>query len=307
MSDEGRRRRVAISGASGLVGSALAARLRALGHDVRPLVRRGPTDNADEIYWDPVAGDIESEKLEGLDAIVNLAGESIAAGRWTAKRKARIRDSRVLGTSLIAEALARMTDPPRVWVNASAIGFYGNRGDEPLDETSAPGTGFLAETTREWEAATAAAERAGVRVVKPRIGVVLAAAGGALARMLPAFRFGLGGRLGPGDQPMSWIALADVVGVMHFALTEPELKGPVNTVAPAPVTNAEFTRSLGRVLGRPTLFAVPEPLLRLALGEMGQELLLGGARVFPRALQNAGYTFRLPELACALRSELAGG
>jgi len=306
MPGEGRRLRVAISGASGLVGSALTAVLRAAGHDVLPMVRRGPTRDAEEIYWDPAAGNIESDKLEGLDAIVNLAGESIAAGRWTAKRKARIRDSRVLGTGLIAEALARLENPPRVWVNASAIGFYGDRGDEPLDETSAPGTGFLAETTREWEAATGPAERAGLRVVKPRIGVVLAAGGGALARMLPVFRFGLGGRLGHGGQRMSWIALADVVGVIHFALTEPGLEGPVNTVAPAPVTNAEFTLGLGRALGRPTPFAVPAPLLRLALGEMGQELLLGGAHVVPRVLENAGYAFRLPDLAGALRSELAG-
>jgi uncharacterized protein (TIGR01777 family) len=236
--------------------------------------------------------------------VVHLAGENVAAGRWSLARKERIRSSRVEGTRLIAEALAGLDRPPPVWVNASAIGFYGDRGDERLDETSAPGDGFLAETCVAWEAATAAARAAGVRVVLLRIGIVLDAKGGALARMLTPFRWGLGGRLGHGRQFMSWITLDDLVGVLRRALVDGGLEGAVNAVAPRPVTNAEFTRTLGRVLRRPTLLPAPALAIRLLLGEMGQELLLAGARVRSAELERCGFEFRHGQLEGALRAVL---
>lgn len=300
----GRRLRVAIGGASGLIGSALSSFLESGGHDVSRLVRRQGGRQSD-IYYDADSGRIEAEKLEGLDAVVHLAGENVAARRWSPEQKARMRDSRVQTTRLVAETLARLKRPPAVLVNASAIGFYGNRGDEILDEGSSSGVGFLAESCREWEAAVAPAERAGMRVVRLRFGVVLAAAGGALAKMLPPFRLGLGGRLGSGQQFMSWIALDDVIGVIHHALLHDELKGPVNVVAPEPVRNAEFTAALARVLRRPAFLPVPAVALRLLLGrEMAEELLLSSTRVVPRRLQGAGFQFRHTDLEQALRFEL---
>jgi len=292
--------RVAISGAGGLIGSALVATFQAAGQQVRRLTRRESADPS-EIFWDPVGERIESAKLEGLDAVIHLAGENIASGRWNERRKAAILDSRVRGTRLIATTLAALRRPPRVLLNASAIGYYGDRGDEPLDETSPPGTGFLAESCQAWEAAADPALRAGLRVCKLRIGVVLSREGGALAKMLPAFRWGLGGRLGSGRQYMSWIALDDVVEAFRFVLFNPTLEGAFNAVAPGPVTNAEFTRALGRVLRRPTLLPVPAMAIRLLLGEMGRELLLAGARIRPLRLERAGFGFRNPELADALQ------
>lgn len=295
------RLRIALSGASGLIGRALAAFLTTAGHHVMPLVRRFPAPPG-TIAWDPATGRLDAGQLAWCDAVVHLAGENIAGGRWTAQRKERIRASRVAGTRLIAETLAEMPDPPPTFIAASAIGYYGNR-DAAVDEDAPPGEGFLAEVCRQWENACEPARRAGVRVVNLRIGVVLAAAGGALARMLPLFRLGLGGRLGSGRQMMSWISLDDVVGLVHHLLFS-KLAGPVNATAANPVSNAEFTRTLARLLRRPALFPVPAAALRAALGEMGEALLLHGAPVLPRRALADGFTFLDPTLAEALRFEL---
>jgi uncharacterized protein (TIGR01777 family) len=292
-----------VSGASGLVGSALVAFLTTGGHQVRRIVRRRPAAG-DEIFFDPVTGEIEASKLEGCDAVVHLAGENIAAGRWTPEKKQRIRDSRVRGTRRLAETLAGLNLPPRVLVNASAIGFYGDRGEERLDEESGPGQGFLPDVCREWEEATEPARRAGLRVVRLRIGVVLSAAAGALQKMLLPFRLGLGGPVGRGRQFMSWICLDDLVGAIHFVLVRDEVQGAVNGVAPTPVRNAEFARSLGSVLRRPALLPTPPVALRAALGEMADELLLAGNRIYPSRLEQAGYRFEHPDLESALRFEL---
>jgi uncharacterized protein (TIGR01777 family) len=297
------RSRVAVSGASGLVGSALVAFLRAGGHEVRRLVRR-EARAPDEIGYDIGGGRVDSEALEGLDGLVHLAGESIAAGRWTEERRRRIRASRVDSTRLFAASLAALRRPPRCWINASAVGYYGDRGDEPLDEASPGGRGFLADTCREWEAAAEPAESAGVRLVRLRIGVVLAAAGGALARMVPPFLLGLGGRLGSGRQYMSWISLDDLVGLIHFLLQTDGVRGAVNAVAPAPLPNAEFVQVLGTVLRRPALLPLPGAAIGLLMGEMGRALLLEGARVLPRRALDAGFRFRHPSLEQALRFEL---
>jgi uncharacterized protein (TIGR01777 family) len=240
-----------------------------------------------------------------VDAVVHLAGESIAAGRWTAAVKERIRRSRVDGTRLLAETLARLERRPRVLVSASAVGYYGDRGDEPLTEESPPGVGFLADVARAWEAAADPARAVGIRVVHPRLGLVLAREGGALPRMALPFRLGLGGVIGSGRQYWSWIALPDAVRVIERALADATLAGPVNAVAPAPATNREFTRALGRVLGRPTLLPFPALGVRLLMGEMGRALLLGSARVLPRRLERAGFRFEHPELEGALRGALA--
>jgi hypothetical protein len=294
-------RRVALTGASGLVGSALAAYLSTGGHRVVRLVRRDPDPGAAEIGWDPASGRIDRAGLEGLDAVVHLAGENIASGRWNEARKRRIRESRVRGTRLLAEALASLERPPRVLVSASAIGFYGDRGDERLLEESASGTGFLPEVCREWEAATGAAEDRGVRVVHLRIGIVLSPAGGALRAMLLPFRLGLGGKIGSGRQFLSWISLDDLVGAIHHSIETESLRGAVNAVAPHPVTNGEFTRTLGRVLRRPTVLRVPAFAARLALGEMAQDLLLASMHAEPGRLAATGYRFRDPDLEGALR------
>jgi hypothetical protein len=277
------------------------------GHGVTRLVRAAARPDGPTFLWDPTSGRIDLRALEGIEAVVHLAGENIAAGRWTPERKAQIRKSRVQGTRLLAETLARLAKPPRVLVCASAMGYYGDRGDEILREDSPPGTGFLAELCQAWEAASEPAARAGVRVVKLRIGIVLSARGGALARMLLPFRLGLGGRIGSGRQYMSWIALDEVIQVILHALTTPALVGPTNTATPNPVTNLEFTRTLGRVLRRPTFFPLPAFAARLAFGEMADELLLASARLEPARLLASGYTFRYPELEGALRKVLGRG
>ena len=297
--------RVAVSGSTGLVGSEVTASLSAAGHEVVRIVRRVPAPGEKAVRWDPEKGEVDAAGLEGLDAVVHLAGENIASGRWTAARKAAIRDSRAKGTLLLCDTLAGLARPPMTLVCASAIGFYGDRGAEVLTEESPPGTGYLSEVCREWEAATAAAARKGIRVISLRIGVVLSPRGGALSRMLPPFRAGLGGVIGNGRQYVSWIALDDLVGVVLHALRSGELCGPVNAVAPVPVTNREFTEALGKVLSRPTLLPVPAFALRLALGEMADALLLASARVAPRRLEETGYRFRFPELPAALRHLLA--
>jgi uncharacterized protein (TIGR01777 family) len=261
-------------------------------------------EGRDEILFDPYAARIDGAKLEGLHAVIHLAGENIAAGRWTEERKRRILDSRVLGTRLLAETMASLKRPPTTFISASAIGFYGDRGEEHLDEESPPGKGFLPEVCRAWEQAADPAERAGLRVVRLRIGVVLAAAGGALPRMLLPFRLCLGGPVGRGSHFMSWIALDDLLGAIHFLLHQEGLGGPINAVAPAPVRNAEMARTLGRVLGRPAFLPVPPFALRLAFGEMADELLLAGNRIEPARLLNGGFEFLYPDLEDALRFEL---
>ena len=297
---------VAISGASGLIGAALIASLEAGGHRAIPLVRRAPRPGEDALRWDPASGAITPAGPSVADAVVHLAGDSIMGLRWTAEKKRRIRETRVTATRLLVQTLTRLAKPPAVLVCASGVGYYGSRGDEVLSEESRPGTGFLADLAREWEAATATAIAQGIRVVNLRLGVVLSAHGGALAKMLTPFRLGLGGVIGDGTQWMSWITLDDVIGAIRHALTTDALRGPLNVVAPAPVTNAEFTRTLGRALGRPTLVPLPAFAARLALGEMADELLLASQRAVPARLQASGYRFRYPTLDDALRAVLGG-
>jgi hypothetical protein len=296
--------RILVSGSSGLIGSALVFALERSGHAVTRLVRRAPRGRG-EIEWDPARGILPIRGLEGIDGVVHLAGESIASGRWSASRKTRIRESRVRGTELLAGSLARLDRPPAVMVSASAIGYYGNRGDEPLTESSPPGSGVLSELTVAWERATAPAAARGVRVVLTRTGMVLTPSGGALARLLPLFRLGLGGPIGRGDAWWSWITLDDLVGVFIDALTCDRLSGPLNVVAPAAVTNGEFTRALARALKRPALVAVPPLALRILFGEMADEVLLASARAMPAKLEQAGFAFRHRELEPAL-SEILG-
>src|SRR5882672_3030420 len=280
--------KILISGSHGLVGTALIKALETDGHEIFRLVRHYPGSET-EIEWSPDRYSIQLARIEGFDAVVNLAGESIAEGRWTEDKKRRIRESRVKGTKLLGDALANLAVPPKILVCASAIGYYGNRGDELLTENGAAGDDFLAKVCAEWEDATALATEKGIRVVNTRFGVILDQKGGALAKMLPPFRMGLGGKIGGGKQWMSWIALDDVVGGIKFALANDSLNGPVNFVAPVPVTNADFTKALGKALSRPTLFPIPAFGVKLLFGEMGEALLLGGQRVEPTRLQVTGH------------------
>ncbi|AKJ01444.1 hypothetical protein ATI61_103151 [Archangium gephyra] len=293
---------VAVSGASGLVGSALGPFLTTGGHRVRRLVRGRP--EAGDIAWAPGQGEMDMVALEGVDAVVHLAGAPIAEGRWTEERKALIRRSRVEGTRVLCESLARLARPPKVLVCASAMGFYGSRGDEVLTESSPPGEGFLADVTREWEAASAPAEQAGIRVVHLRLGVVLSARGGALAKMLPAFQAGAGGRIGDGQQWMSWVSLEDLLGLIHFALFTPGLRGPVNAVAPQAVRQEAFARTLGHVLSRPAVMPLPAAAVRAAFGEMGEETLLLSSHVRPEVAERQGFSFLHPSLEQTLRFTL---
>jgi uncharacterized protein (TIGR01777 family) len=292
-----------------MVGKALLETLRKNAHSATVLLRPDthiPDDfKFGRVGWDPAKGYIDAEALHRLDAVVHLAGENIAGGRWTPARKAAILESRVGSTRLLCEAVANHQTPPKTLVCASAIGYYGDRGQEIMTEESAAGTDFLADVCKQWEAATAPAVNAGIRVVNLRIGVVLSTKGGALAKMLTPFKLGLGGRIGTGSQFMSWITLDDMVRAIGFALEEESLSGPVNAVAPRPVTNAEFTRTLGRVLGRPTLFPMPGFAARLAFGEMADALLLASTRVQPARLESAGFTFKHPELEEGLRAVLS--
>lgn len=290
---------IAVTGSSGLVGAALVSFLTADGHPVIRLVRKPPS--GDEVQWDPTEGVRDLSRLEGVDAVIHLAGENIAAGRWTPRRKGEIHRSRVEGTRELCESLTRLSRRPEALVSASAVGFYGDRGDEILAEDSAPGRDFLARICQEWEAATEPASRAGIRVVHLRFGMILSAAGGALRRMLLPFKLGAGGRMGRGTQYVSWIAIDDAIGAIHHAVRTVSLHGPVNAVSPAPVANAEFARVLARVLSRPAIFPTPVFAMRLAFGEMADALLLASQRVVPSRLQASGYRFRYPELAGALR------
>ena len=298
------RGKVAVTGASGLVGRELVPALRRQGFEVLRLVRQAPSAD-DEVRWDPDAGTIDTEGLEGVTAAIHLAGDNVASGRWTDAKKARIRDSRVRGTALIAGALAELSPKPRVLVSASAVGYYGACGEEALDESAAQGSGFLASVCGEWEAATTAARDAGIRVVHARIGVVLAPNGGALAKMKLPFLLGLGGRIGDGSQYMSWITLDDLVSALVFSLERDELEGPVNFVSPTAVTNADFTATLGRVLKRPTVLPIPKFALRLGVGaDMANEMLIGGSRVIPALLHAHGFRWEHTTLEPALRALL---
>ena len=294
---------ILISGASGLIGSALAPLLNTKAHSVITLTRNNSKPGGSAATWDPAADRIDLKRAGPLHAVVHLAGENIA-GRWTAEKKARIRDSRVHGTRLLSTALADLPQPPKILVCASGISYYGHRGDEILDEQSRPGSGFLAQVCREWEDATLPAKQNGIRVVNLRIGLVLAANGGALGKMLPAFRLGLGGQVGNGRQYWSWIAIDDLLNIIHEALLRDDLSGPINAVSPNPTTHQEFTKTLGTVLRRPTLLAMPAFAVRLLLGEMGKEALLSSTRVKPAVLERIGFPFQFPKLEPALRHVL---
>ena len=297
--------KIAVTGARGLVGSALLPALRNEGHEVLRLVRRVP-EAPDEVRWDPDEARIDADALRGINAAVHLAGENIANRRWTARQKQRISESRVLGTGLLAKTLAELDPRPAVLICASAVGYYGDRGAEILTEESESGRGFFPQVVIEWEAAAEPAAEAGIRVVHLRFGPVMSAGGGVLQRMLPLFRYGLGATFGNGRQFMPWIALDDAAGAIAFALTNRALRGPVNAVAPNPVTNAQFTASLARAVSRRALLRVPAVAVRLFLGQMGAELLLPSTRAVPELLQSAGFKHRHPDLDTALEHALAG-
>ncbi|MBI2809218.1 MAG: TIGR01777 family protein [Candidatus Melainabacteria bacterium] len=292
--------KVAITGASGMVGTALTEKLRSEGHEVVSYARHVTSGQSGKFLWNPDAGTIDTAGLDGSEAVVNLAGENIAAKRWTPEQKEKIRTSRVKGTTLLAKTIASMANKPEVLVSASAIGFYGDRGDEMLTENSAPGTGFLAEVCREWEQSTKAAETSGVRVVTARLGVVLSKDGGALQKMLPIFQLGGGGIIGSGKQYMSWVTLDDVVNALIFAIKNKSVTGAMNIVAPNSVRNSEFTDALGHALHRPAVLPLPAFAAKIIMGEMADELLLSSARVEPLALEGNKFGFEYPNLAGAL-------
>ena len=295
--------RIAVTGATGLVGRNLIAFLKTGGHAVLPIVRRSIGD-PHEIRWDPAAGSIDAAALEGCDAVIHLAGESIANGRWTAARKRAILSSRIDGTRLLANSLATLKHPPDVFVSASAVGFYGNRGDEILAETASRGSGFLADVCEAWEAAAAPAAAAGIRVVHPRLGVVVAGEGGMLPKLLPLFRLGIAGRIASGNQYMSWIGIDDLLGLLLAIVQDARFRGPVNAVSPQPVTNKEFTRLLASILHRPARIPLPAPAIRLTVGEMADALLLASQRAIPAKLEDARFPFFFAHIEDALRFEL---
>lgn len=294
--------KVLVSGSSGLIGRSLVSALKARGDEVLRLVRSKSADS-DAVFFDVDNGVVESQKMKGIDAVVHLAGEPVAE-KWTVENKRLIRQSRKEGTELLAQTLASIDPSPSVFVSGSAIGYYGDRGDELLTESALPGTGFLPEVCQQWENATGAARVAGIRTIMLRTGIVLSSEGGALAKMLTPFNLGIGGNLGHGRQYMSWVAIDDVVGAILFSLDTEDVEGPTNMTAPNPVRNSEFTRTLGKVLKRPTLFPVPASVLRIAVGEMADELILASANAIPKRLAKAGYKFQFPELEGALKHVL---
>lgn len=299
--------KVLVTGSSGLVGSALVDFIHTGGHQVRKLIRGEWTKDPEGIAWDPEHGAFDPEELEGLDAVVNLSGENISNHRWNIEVKKKIYDSRVEGTKDLCRTLKQLKRPPKVLINASATGYYGNRGDEILTEQSSPGSGFLADVCKDWEAAADEAKSAGIRVVKIRTGMVLSGLGGALTKMLLPFQLFLGGNLGDGNQYMSWITINDLIGIIYHAITHNDIEGPINTVSPNPVTNKEFTKTLGKIVKRPTIFTVPKFAGRLAFGEMADELLFSSQRVIPKKMQGTDYHFQYPDLEPALRHVLGKG
>jgi uncharacterized protein len=293
--------KILVAGASGLIGTALVPFLIQAGHKVYKLVREKKDLAPDEIHWDPEKESMREEDLEGMDAFINLAGENIAGGRWTEKRKNAILESRLKATRTLVKAIIRMKKPPQIFINASAVGYYGSRGDTLLTEASANGTGFLAHICEEWEAAAEPIASRGIRLVYTRFGVILSKKGGALAKMLIPFKLGLGGVIGTGRQYMSWIALDEVLGVIYHVLKTDSLSGPVNVVTPQPVTNYTFTKTLGKVLSRPTFLTMPVFIAKAAFGEMADEMLLASQRVSCDKLLKSGYQFCQPDLEKALR------
>lgn len=297
--------RILIAGATGLVGSALKVYLLHMGHEVITLSRRSGQE--DSIYWDPDNGEVNPDDLENFDAVINLAGENIAQ-RWNEAKKQRILESRVKATRLLADTLAHLKRPPKVWINASAVGYYGSQGDKALNEQSAPGSGFLANVCQAWEKATGAAAKRGLRVVHARFGIVLSPKGGLLGRLLTPFKMGLGGKIGDGRQYMSWIAIDDLTAIVQHILIHDEISGPVNAVSPHPVTNGEFTAELGQLVGRPTFFTMPAFAAKLIFGkEMAEEMLLASAKVYPKKLLETEYAFQYPKLDEALKHLLSYG
>ena len=291
--------RVAITGASGLIGKALVTSLQKSNHQVTRMVRG--TAGPGELFWNPHDLAYDSRTWPSFDAVVHLAGENLAAGRWTRNRMEKIRDSRVLGTTALSQAIARAPNRPTVFISASAVGIYGSRGDEILTEGATSGTGFLAEVGRQWEAAVEPAREAGIRAINLRMGIVLSPAGGALRQMAPLFRLGLGGRLGSGQQWWSWVSLEDLIEMIALLLQSPDWEGPVNATSPNPVTNAEFPRLLAKALHRPALLPVPRWGLRATIGQLADEALLASQRCMPARLQKAGFQFRHPELSALFR------
>lgn len=296
--------KVLISGSSGFIGSALVTFLTHKGHEVFKLVRKQAKYSPNEIAWDIERGEIDTQALEGIEAVIHLAGENIATGRWTEAKKKKILDSRVLGTRLLCQALASLKHPPQVLVSASAIGYYGSRGKELLTEESSSGIGFLTQVCQEWESATQVATDKGIRVGLLRMGVILSTEGGALKAMLPPFNWGLGAIIGTGDQYMSWITLDDLLKVINEILHNHSLEGPINAVSPNPITNRDFTKTLGQILHRPIWLRVPDFMIRLALGEMADEMLLSSSRVEPKKLLDQQFKFDYPSIENALKHVL---
>jgi uncharacterized protein (TIGR01777 family) len=295
--------KIIVSGASGLIGSELVSTLVKNKHQVVRLVRKEHAA-AGEIRWNPLTGDLDKKPLEGVDAVVHLAGENIAAGPWTAERKRQIRESRILGTRLIAQSIAHLFEPPKIFISVSATGYYGDRGEEMLNEDSGPGKGFLCDLCREWEEAALPAIIRGIRVVIPRLGMVLSGSGGALPRMLPLYQRGLGGIIGSGAQYMSWIELKDLIGIITYAIRSESIHGPINAVSPNPVTNRDFNKILSRILAKPAFLRLPGLAARIILGEMAKEALLASARAIPAKLIKSKYKFQFPDLEGALRHVL---